>query len=152
MSQVTWIDCLKRIIIMLGELWMQLFANKYGIVTSLTVAITICLFILSVILSCIIASKIPAIGILFFVSICFIFCGLNFAEPQYVPKFGTQIQKTNMIRCVNQYKKNNLIVNNDSITDNNILSIMQQCTEQDENNKSLQKTKQFQDALQKLMS
>ena len=57
-----------------------------------------------------------------------------------------------MIRCVNQYKKNNLIVNNDSITDNNILSIMQQCTEQDENNKSLQKTKQFQDALQKLMS
>ena len=39
----------------MAELWMQLFANEYGIVTSSTVAITICLFILLFILSGIIA-------------------------------------------------------------------------------------------------
>lgn len=136
---------------MLAELWMQLFANEYGIVTSSTVAITICLFILLFILSGIIAYNFPAIGITFFVGVIFVSYGLIFAEPQHVPNFGTKIQKLNMVRCVNQYKQNNLIVNNDSITDNNILSIMQQCAEQDEKNKPLKKTKQFQSALKQMM-
>lgn len=135
---------------MLAELWMQLFANEYGIVTSSTVAITICLFILLFILSGIIAYNFPAIGIVFFVMIVFVSYGLIFAEPQHVPNFGTQSQKSNMIRCVNQYKQNNLIVNNDLITDKNILSIMQQCAAEDEKNKPLKKTKQFQSALKQM--
>ena len=56
-----------------------------------------------------------------------------------------------MVRCVNQYKQSNMIVNNDSITNNNILSIMQQCAEQDEKNEPLKKTKQFQEALKQMI-
>ena len=44
-----------------------------------------------------------------------------------------------------------MIVNNDSITDNNILSIMQQCAEQDEKNEPLKKTKQFQEVLKQMI-
>lgn len=132
--------------------WMFLFGNDYGLVSGGVVIFVFSLFFCSLYSS---VAEIPSITSLLFISFLVCLYGLSVVKPAKISEYGTESQKSKVAYCVKQYMQTEH-VGLETITHENLESIMQQCQERDEKNAPIQeeqlKNKQLQDGIRKVIN
>ena len=131
---------------------MFLFGNDYGLVSGGVVIFVFSLFFCSLYSS---VAEIPSITSLLFISFLVCLYGLSVVKPAKISEYGTESQKSKVAYCVKQYMQTEH-VGLETITHENLESIMQQCQERDEKNAPIQeeqlKNKQLQDGIRKVIN
>lgn len=129
--------------------FMSLLTNDYGIISRWMIMIVSILFILSFLS----IDENPIVAGLSCVLALFLLYGLIVVAPAKIPEYGTEAQKAKMAYCVQQHTQSNK-VGLESVTHDNIESIMKQCHDQDAQNKPIEeqnlKNKDLQDSIRKI--
>ena len=107
--------------------WMFLFGGDYGFVSVGVVIFVFSLFFCSLYSS---VADIPSITSLLFISFLVCLYGISVVKPAKIPEYGTESQKSKMTYCVKQYMQTEH-VGLETITNENLESIMRQCQERD---------------------
>ena len=126
-------------------MWMFLLANNYG---EIGYGMQLLSLIISVFLFLLFALIVLVITISFW-------HGIYVVSPSQIPDYGTESQKSKMVYCLKQYMQTEH-VGLETITNENLDSIMQQCQERDEKNAPIQeeqlRNKQLQDGIRKVIN
>ena len=136
-------------------MWMFLLANNYGEIgygmQLLSLIISVFLFLLFWDSS----DELPLFALIVLVITISFWHGLYVVSPSKIPDYGTESQKSKMAYCIQQYM-NNEHVGVETITHENLESIMQQCQERDKKNAPIQeeqlRNKQLQDGIRKVIN
>ena len=132
--------------------WMFLFGGDYGFVSVGVVIFVFSLFFCSLYSS---VADIPSITSLLFISFLVCLYGISVVKPAKIPEYGTESQKSKMTYCVKQYMQTEH-VGLETITNENLESIMRQCQERDKKNAPIQeeqlKNKQLRDGIRKVIN
>ena len=136
-------------------MWMFLLANNYGEIGDgmelLSWIISIFLFLLFWVAS----DELPLFALILLVITISFWHGLYVVSPSKIPDYGTESQKSKMAYCVKQYMQAEH-AGLETITNENLESIMQQCQERDEKNVPIQeeqlRNKQLQDGIRKVIN
>ena len=136
-------------------MWMFLLANNYGEIgygmEFLSWIISIFLFLLFWAAS----DELPLFALFVLVITIFFWHGLYIVSPSQIPDYGTQAQKSKMAYCIKQYMQTEH-VQLETITNENLESIMMKCQERDEKNAPIEeeqlKNKQLQDGIYKIIN
>lgn len=131
---------------------MFLFGGDYGFVSVGVVIFVFSLFFCSLYSS---VADIPSITSLLFISFLVCLYGISVVKPAKIPEYGTESQKSKMTYCVKQYMQTEH-VGLETITNENLESIMRQCQERDKKNAPIQeeqlKNKQLRDGIRKVIN
>jgi hypothetical protein len=132
--------------------WMFLFGGDYGLVSVGVVIFVFSLFFCSLYSS---VADIPSITSLLFISFLVCLYGISVVKPAKIPEYGTESQKSKMAYCIQQYM-NTEHVGVETITHENLETIMIKCQERDKKNAPIQeeqlKNKQLQDGIRKVIN
>ena len=136
-------------------MWMFLLANNYGEIgygmQLLSLIISVFLFLLFWASS----DELPLFALIVLVITISFWHGIYVVSPSQIPDYGTESQKSKMAYCVKQYMQTEH-VGLETITNENLETIMQQCQERDEKNAPIQeeqfKNKQLQDGICKVIN
>lgn len=131
---------------------MFLFGGDYGLVSVGVVIFVFSLFFCSLYSS---VADIPSITSLLFISFLVCLYGISVVKPAKIPEYGTESQKSKMAYCIQQYM-NTEHVGVETITHENLETIMIKCQERDKKNAPIQeeqlKNKQLQDGIRKVIN
>lgn len=137
------------------EMWMFLLVNDYGLMgygmQLLSLIISVFLFLLFWASS----DELPLFALIVLVITISFWHGMYVVSPSQIPDYGTESQKSKMTYCVKQYMQTEH-VGLETITNENLESIMRQCQERDKKNAPIQeeqlKNKQLQDGIRKVIN
>ncbi len=119
-------------------MWMFLLVNDYGLIgygmQLLSLIISVFLFLLFWASS----DELPLFALIVLVITISFWHGIYVVSPSQIPDYGTESQKSKMAYCIQQYM-NTEHVGLETITNENLKSIMIKCQERDE--KTLQSKK-----------
>lgn len=136
-------------------MWMFLLVNDYGLMgygmQLLSLIISVFLFLLFWTSS----DKLPLFALIVLVITISFWHGMYVVSPSQIPDYGTESQKSKMAYCIQQYMQTEH-VSLETITNENLKSIMIKCQERDEKNAPIQeeqlKNKQLQDGIRKVIN
>lgn len=133
----------------MNSLFMSLSVNDYAIISAWIIIFVLILFAFSFVA----IDENPIIAGLSFILALFLTYGIFTFDPEKIPEYGTEAQKAKMAYCVRKYTQSNK-VGLESVTHDNIESIMKQCRDQDAQNKPIEeqnlKNKELQDSIRKI--
>lgn len=136
-------------------MWMFLLVNDYGLMgygmQLLSLIISVFLFLLFWTSS----DELPLFALIVLVITISFWHGMYVVSPSQIPDYGTESQKSKMAYCIQQYMQTEH-VSLETITNENLKSIMIKCQERDEKNAPIQeeqlKNKQLQDGIRKVIN
>lgn len=136
-------------------MWMFLLVNDYGLMgygmQLLSLIISVFLFLLFWASS----DELPLFALIVLVITISFWHGMYVVSPSQIPDYGTESQKSKMAYCIQQYMQTEH-VSLETITNENLKSIMIKCQERDEKNAPIQeeqlKNKQLQDGIRKVIN
>lgn len=136
-------------------MWMFLLVNDYGLIgygmQLLSLIISVFLFLLFWTSS----DELPLFALIVLVITISFWHGMYVVSPSKIPDYGTESQKSKMAYCIQQYMQTEH-VSLETITNENLKSIMIKCQERDEKNAPIQeeqlKNKQLQDGIRKVIN
>ena len=112
-------------------MWMFLLVNDYGLIGY---GMQLLFLFISIFLLCLCFSaidKFPLFALIIFVMTIFFWHGLYVVSPSKIPNYGTKSQKSKMAYCMQQYMQTEH-VGLETITNENLESIMIKCQKQEE--------------------
>lgn len=136
-------------------MWMFLLVNDYGLIGYGMQLLSLMISVFSFLLFWFTGDENPLFALIILVIIIFFWHGLYVVSPSQIPDYGTQAQKSKMAYCVKQYMQTEY-VGLETITNENLESIMMKCQERDEKNAPIEekklKDKQLQDGIYKIIN
>lgn len=136
-------------------IWMFLLVNDYGLIGYGMQLLSLMISVFSFLLFWFTGDENPLFALIILVIIIFFWHGLYVVSPSQIPDYGTQAQKSKMAYCVKQYMQTEY-VGLETITNENLESIMMKCQERDEKNAPIEeeklKNKQLQDGIYKIIN
>lgn len=136
-------------------MWMFLLVNDYGLIGHGMQLLSLIISVFLFLLFWFAGDENPPFAMIILAITIFFWHGLYVVSPSQILEYGTESQKAKMAHCVKQYTQSNN-VGLETITHDNIKSIMQQCQERDEKNAPIEeeqlKNKQLQDGIYKIIN